>query len=634
MLQKIRDKASGWIAYAVIIMISIPFALWGIDSYFGGGARLVAMEINGEEITTRSVQREVQQQRQQLAELFGGRIPPGVVEDEALREAALQTIIRRELLRQVADQRGFMISDQSVARAIAEMEVFHEDGAFSRERYVRLLEMQRINRAAFEADMAMGMKLEQFEAGVRASSLVAHSQVKDYLRLTSQQRELSYFLISARDYAEQVEVDESSLQAFYDSNTDLFRTPERLKLAYVVLDLDQLASGLTVSEEELERFYRQRLDQFTTPEERSAAHILIRLDMDASQADVSAARSRALEIRARIEAGEDFAALAAELSEDRFTAPQGGDLGFLQRGDLGSALDGVLFTMSTGEISQPVRTREGLHLLRLVEVRPAVSQPLDAVREQLERDLMDRMVETMQIQMVEQMIGQSYEHPGSLDAVVDATGLVLQHSDWITRNEGEGIGEFPMVRQAAFSDEVLRQARNSQLIELPDGRALVLRVDEHEMPSRLPFEDVRDAVEERIRTDRSAELARVEGDRMLTALRDGTELPVASEGLPGQLVEDRVISRDDAELPVALLRHVFTMSAPAEDETVLDALALPNGDFAVIRLQAVRDVESDEQQIEAARNHLRALYGVLEFEAVLDALQEEATIKIFRENLS
>ncbi|AHK78539.1 peptidylprolyl isomerase [Ectothiorhodospira haloalkaliphila] len=633
MLLKIRDKASGWFAYAIIIMITIPFALWGVHEYFGGGARLVAAEVNGTEITTRELQREVQRQRDQMAQFFGGRLPDGVLDEQALREHALQSVIRRELVRQIVSERGFTISQQAVARELSGIEVFHQNGVFDPERYQRLLEAQRISRGAFEADVAQGLRLEQFEAGVRNSALVTDAEVREYLRLSNQERTLSYFIIPAEDYAREVNIDDDQVQAYYAQNEERFRTPERVRLSYVELDLGRLESELSVSESELRRHYRQELDRFTSPEERRAAHILVRVPRDADDAQVEALRSKARELRARIDEGEDFESVAREASEDDFSAGDGGDLGYLQRGDLGSALDGVLFTMDEGEISQPVRTNEGFHILRLTEIQPAESEPFEAVRDEVEQEVRARQVESRQIELIEQMITQAYENPRSLAAVADATGLEVRETDWLTRDEGEGIGEQDAVRRAAFSTPVLQEERNSDLLELADGRALVIRVKEHEPSTPRPLEEVEDQIRELIRAEESARLAREAGEVLLQALREGESLSQVTQGLPGELDENRTVTREDARVPNEILRTAFGLSAPREGRHTAGGVSLEDGDYALLTLQEVRNVEPDQRALSGARGHLRGLYGALDFEAVLESLQAQADIKIHRDNL-
>ncbi|SIT66336.1 peptidyl-prolyl cis-trans isomerase D [Ectothiorhodosinus mongolicus] len=633
MLQSIRDKASGWLAYAVIIMISIPFALWGVAEYFGGGARLVAIEVNDTEITSRAVQREIQQQRQQLAEFFGGQIPSSLVDEESLREQAIEVLIRRELVRQTSQERGYRVSDSLVARELGAIPAFQTNGRFDRERYVRLLEAQRIGRGEFEADIALSLRMGQFESGLRDTSLVMETEALDYLRLLSEERRLSALRISAEDYARDIRIDPARVEAFYQDNLERFQTPLRLQLEYVMLDFQTLAETINISDAEIERFYRQSLDRYTSPEERRGAQILIRVDINASDSEAAAARERAQAARSRVLAGESFAAVAADVSEDQFTAADGGDLGLLQRGDLGAALDGVLFTMSAAEVSNPVRTREGFHVLKLTAIQAAISQPLDEVRDEVRQELLDRQVETRQIQLTEQLINASFENPGSLQPAAAATGLALQRSDWITADTGSGIGAVNVVRRAAFSDRLLREGRNSDLLELNDGRALVVRVAEVEEARARPLAEVAAEAEALLRAEEASSLAREAGAQALSQLQAGQTFAATVRGLPGDSWSDIQLRRDDERLPAELLQAAFALPAPMAEQPSMRGLSLDNGDYALVVLHEVIDAEADAASLQAAREQLISVRRMLEFEAALQSLQDAAKVRIFRDNL-
>ncbi|MFP4079539.1 MAG: SurA N-terminal domain-containing protein, partial [Ectothiorhodospira sp.] len=460
MLQKIRDKATGWIAYTIILLIAIPFALWGVESYFNGSARQDVAEVNGEPITRQALQQEVQRQGDRLAQLFGGRMPEGMVDEEALRQQALQTLIRRELLYQTARERGYRVGQEGVARELARIPAFQQDGNFDAARYARLLEARGLTPQGFEADLTRGLILDQLEAGVRDSTPITGARVDDYLDLALQTRVADYLRLPASVWAPDPEtIGEDAVQDYYSEHESRFRAPERVRLGYILLDPEDLGGDLELSEEELRRQYEMQRDRFTTPEERRAAQILIRVDEQASDGEIRTAREEAEEARQRILSGESFTEVAASVSDDRLTADEGGDLGWLQQGDLGSSLDGVLFTMEPDEVSHPVRTGEGFHLLKLESVRPSRSEPFEAVRDQLEEDLRARKAESRQMELTERLMNQAFENPRSLEPAAEATGLEIRRSGWITRREGEGIGEREAVREAAFSTQVLQEGR-------------------------------------------------------------------------------------------------------------------------------------------------------------------------------
>lgn len=631
MLQKIRDKATGWIAYTIIPLIAIPFALWGVDSYFGGSGRQVVAEVNGEPVTQQALQREVRQQRDRLAQLFGGRLPEGALDEDALRDQALQTLIRRELLRQTAHARGYRVSAQAVAQELARIPVFQQDGTFDAERYTRILEAQRLTPQAFEADLARGLVLEQLETGVSGTTPVTAARVADYLDLALQVREVDYLHLPASAWAPpKEEIGSEAVQAYYNEHQDRFRAPERVRLDYVLLDPETLEEDLELSEAELRRQYEMQRDRFTTPEERRAAQILVRVPEEAGEGAVQEARAVVQEARARILAGESFAQVAREVSDDRLTAAEGGDLGWLQRGDLGNALDGVLFTMAPGEVSHPVRTAEGFHLLKLESVRPPQTEPFAAVRERLEADLRARRSESRLMELNERLMTQAFEHPRSLEPAAEATGLKIQRSDWITRSEGEGIGALEAVRKAAFSSQVLQEGQNSDLIELSDGRAVLLRVARHEPSRPRPLAAVEERIRERIRAERAREAAEAAGLDLLEAVRAGEPWDAITANLAVDVTAKRLrLRRNSDAVPARVREAVFALDGTG----AVTGVSLQDGDYALVQLQAVKTPEPDEEQRTRAREHLRSVYGAAEFEAVLRHLEHGADIEIHRDRL-
>lgn len=633
MLQKIRDKATGWIAYVIVILISIPFALWGLNEYFGGAPAQVVAEVNGVEIPARAYQQEFQQQRQQLAQMFGGRIPSGAVDENMMRENALQTLIRRELVAQMAEDKGFRISASAVASEIRAVPGFQRDGVFDPERYRQIMESQRRSPAEFEARVAQAMLLEQFQSGYQRSAFLPEAMVEDFVRLRHERRQVSVHRFPAEAYAERVQVSEDDIAAFYAEHGEQFQTPERLRLAYLLLDDATLAEQVSVTEDDLRREYEQRSDRFTQPEERRASHILIRVEPGADADTVAAAEVRAREARARIEAGEDFAEVARAVSDDPMAETAGGDLGYIARGDIDPTLEGVLFTMRVGDVSQPVRTGLGLQIVRLTDIEAARREPFEAVRDEVEAEFRSRRVEGLHIELTERLLTESFEQPGTLEPAAEATGLSIAFTDWFTRQGAdEGIASEPEVLRVAFSQEV-RQGRNSDLIDLPDGRVVVVRLHEYEPAAPRPLEEVAEEIRLQLVWEESRRLAEADGVRALEALQAGSAWAQSLEGLPGESATELWVSRDSGELPGAVTSRVFTLNRPADDRPVFSGLSLRDGDYVLVALYASEPGEVRPARMNEARQQLANLYGGLEFEALYQALEAQAKIRIFRENL-
>lgn len=637
MLQSIRDKASGWLAYVIIGLIAIPFALWGLGEYFGGAGPLVAAEVNGQEIPVRIVHQETRAQREQLARMFGGQIPDTLFDERALREAALESLIQRELLRQAADNAGFRASSVGVVREIRGIPTFWENGDFSTERYHAILQAQRIAPGEFERDVAQSMVLAQVQQAIQATGDLPSAKAESYARLRNQTRVASWTVFSAQSYDTADVVASDAIAAFYEANPDRFTLPEQVQVAYLRLDPAEIESGIDVSDADIREHFEINVAQYTEPELRRVRQILL-------AAESVDAEARARNLRSRIDAGEEFATLADQYSEDPASADQHGELGLIARGDLDSVLETVIFSLPANLVSQPVQSARGWHILEVTEIRPAQPQPFDAVREAVERDLRDRRAEQRQIQMLDDLLSQTFESPDSLAPAARVTGLEIMFSDWFTRAEGDGVAAVRGIREAAFSPAVLADGRNSIAVDLPDGSTIVLRIHERRPPSQQPLEAVTEEIRALLQRDAAAEAAMRSAQVVFEQLESGVtvaELAAAEDALPWAVsVPVQRSSNADTSalaLPQPLREKIFRMPAPQDDIPLREVVALPGGDAAVVVLEAVQTVAVDgvigSDALREAAERLQAAVAAEEMRAYLAWLEAEAKIVRHARNL-
>lgn len=633
MLQSIRDKATGWLAYVIIGLIAIPFALWGLGEYFGGAGPLVAAEVNGTEIPVRLVHQETRAQREQIARMFGGEIPADLFDERSIREAALESLIERELLRQAAEDFGFRASGRGVVREIQAIPAFLENGSFSPERYRTLLEAQRIAPGDFERDVAQSIVLAQIQQAVQATGDPPAARAEEFARLRNQIRVASWRIFAAADFDRPDVVEDAAVEAYYRDNQERFTTPERLRIAYLRLDPRQLEAVIDVTEEDVREHYAVNAQRYEEPELRRVRQIQI--DRDADDAET---RIRAL--RDRIDAGEDFADLAAEYSDDSLSADRGGDMGRIARGDLDRVLETVIFSLPAGLVSQPVQTRLGWHVVEVTAIEASRLQPFEEVREEVERDLRDRRAEQRQIQVLDDLLSQTFENPDSLGPAAAATGLEIQTTDWFSRERGEGLAEFRQVRETAFSPPVRRDGRNSEAVDLPDGSTVVLRVEERQEPLVRPLDDVAAEIREILQQDAAAQAAREQGEALLAEITNGRDVSAIAETEPEQWVLSASVNRASGaepgvDLPRALMNRLFQLRAPAEGASVAEGVRLADGDFAVIVLESVRMLEPEEamEDLRRVSDDLQIAYSGAELRAYLAWLESEAKIRRYPQNL-
>ncbi len=636
MLQSIRDRASGWIAYIIVILISIPFALWGIHEYFGGDDPLVAAEVNGSEIPVRAFTAAYQQQRRYLQSVMGGKLPPQF-DDVNLKRNVARGMVRNELLRQDMDSSGFRVSDQVLFDTIRSMPVFQEDGQFSKQRYEQILRSQGRPKPVFEGELRQEIRKTQFESGLRGTAFLPESSLEDYLRLKNQARDIAYIIVSADAEKAGEAFGGDQIEKYYTENLTRFQTPERVKLAYIELDEEVLIETVDADDAALLQFYDEQADRFVAPEQRRARHILIKFPGSAQETsdtqDTDEAKRRAEELVSRARGGEDFSKLVADHSDDTLSVSAGGDLGFIVRGDMDPVFEDVLFDLDLQQISDPVKTDRGYQIIQLTDVKSAEQRPFEAVRDQVVLEYKQRAAETRFIELTEQLLTLSYEQPDTLNPAADALNVSVQNSQWITRQAGEGIGTHMKVREIAFSDEVLQEKRNSELVELSDGKIMVLRVVEHEPAKPRSLDEVRDEIEQILTQQSARDKARKAGQEAVVQLRQGNSLQAVADTLGAQVVAPGYIKRDDTELDPALVRKVFTLSKPTSDSATIGSVQLTNGDYTIIALKSVREDVIDDDVRKTVASQQYDDYGFREFEAIYQALESGAEVQIFYDNL-
>lgn len=388
---------------------------------------------------------------------------------------------------------------------------------------------------------------------------------------------------------------------------------------------------MDVSEEDIRQHYEVNRSRYEEPELREVRQIRIQDTGEEGEAKIN-------ELRDRLDDGEDFAELAEEYSEDRLSADRGGSLGEIARGDLDRTLETVIFTLPEGLISRPVRTDRGWFILEVTSIEEARPQPFEDVRDEVERDLRDRSAEQMQIDALDDLMGQAAEYPDSLEPAAEATRLEVQTSDWFTRGSGDGIAQHRSIRNAAFDPRVLEDGQNSEAIDLQDGSTVVLRIDEHEPSDVRPLAEVEDEIRERLRREAAADAAREAGEELVARLREADDWAAAIEDEEAWQME-REVRRDspvdgDNGVPGGLQQHLFRLPAPVEDAVEISGTQLGSGDYAIAILHEVRlDDEADETMRQQARELMHNAYSSAEFRAYLAWLESEADIKRYPENL-
>lgn len=618
MLQAIRDKVTGWIAYGIIFLISVPFALWGVNSYLGGGEVAPAATVNGEEITVRELEQAYALYRQRLARLFGGTIPQAFGSEEALRQQVREQLIEEYALRQYIDERRYRIADADLNQMIRGRQEFQRDGQFDSSLYQAQVRSLGMTPVGFEENLRSSAAVQQFQQGLQATAFTLPSTKQKFDSLRNQTRKLR--MLTYRVDAEQIEIGEQEIEAYYESQAERYMTPEQVKIDYIELSLDSVKQGIEVPEADVFARYEANRAAYTAPEVRTASHILIKSgDEDQEQQGLE----KITEIRNRIVAGESFADLAREYSEDPGSASDGGNLGEIETGVMVPSFENALFSMQVDELSEPVKTRFGWHLIKLHEIKGGETRAFESMRSELEDELKTELAENQIYDLVEGVANLAYEQPDSLAPAAEQLGLQLRSSDWFSRVSGDGIAAEPQVRQQAFASEVLQQGLNSEGIELGSERIVFLRVNEHRDAQQQSLEEVRETVIQDLRRVRTNELANAAGSAGLDELEAGKSLQLLAEEWNAQVEDLGFVGRNQAEIDAAIRNRAFGMGKP-DQGPLFNGLALGNGEYVIVELSAVQSNEdaSDEQSL----NGLTAAVGEADFRAAVDVLSSRAEV--------
>ena len=625
MLQQIRDKISGWFAMVFLGAIAIVFVFWGIR--FESSVNQPAATVNGEKIPLEMVRKAWQDRQSELQQQLRAEIPADIVKAE--QEKLLDGFVSRELLVQRARDMGYVVSDEELARTLYSIPALQVDGKFSRDRYAALLRQQGRTEPEFEREFRRDLETAQLRGGIALSSFVTMGEVRRRVALEAEMRDVEFAVIPAAAFAASAAVAPADAAAYYEKHKADYMTPETVSLQYLELNLADVAAGVQVTDEGLRNFYEQvAADRYTDPERRQGSHILIE-----AGSDDAAALKKAQQIADRARAGEDFAKLAREHSDDPGSKEAGGDLGWATRDAFVAPFADALFGMQKGEIRGPVKTQFGYHVIRLEDVQPAHQRTFDEVRAELEGDFRKQQAQSVFYEKSQQLADESFAALSELDSVGQKLGLTLQTVDGFTRQGGGPFAADRKVIEAAFSDDVLQQRQNSQPVSIGEDKVVVLRVTDHKVAQQRPLADVQADVDAKLRveaTRKAAEAAAVAAAAKVA----GGEALAAAAGAGAQLTPKQSLGRAGAEaVAPEVMKSAFALARPEPGKVSVGTALLANGDAAVVLVSAVRsgEVAIPAEQLQALRaqtaRRVADQSAATEFAAYVNEVQRTAKVK-------
>jgi peptidyl-prolyl cis-trans isomerase D len=585
MLQSIHDKLKGWLAGVVLGAIGLVFVFWGIN--WTMSAPNYAAKVNGIEISSSEVREAYQRQLAQFERQTNGAIDD--VTRNQIKRHVLDEYVNTEALVTRADDLGYRVSDDELMKAMSQVPAFQVDGKFDKVHAIAVLRAQGRSIAEIENLIRRDVKLRQLDTALTSSSFVTTTELKQLQALTQQQRELSWFTVSAAKYIAEATADDAALKAYYEVHKAEYMTPETVNLRYLEISTAQLESKVSVNDAQLKAYYEEQKsktpERFTQAERRRVRHILLQV---ADPKDDAAAKAKAESILKRAQGGEDFAKLAKEFSQDTGSAGQGGDLGFSERKVWVAPFADAAFSMKEGEIRGPVKTQFGYHILKLEGIQPTTVKTFEEGKTELEAEYRRNEGERLFNSAQDQLADAALQNTTDIDVVARKAGLTVHDIANFSRSDGGGdLGKAAPVLTAAFSQDVL-DGRLSPIVEVEKGRGVVLRATDHKLPQQKPLEAVRTDVVTAWKKQRGAELAAAAAADAVKRLSAGQALEAAAKSMGAALQPAKFVARNDQAVPLDIRRQAFDAPKPNPKPVYRD-FPLADGDAAVLAVTAMRD---------------------------------------------
>jgi len=618
MLQAINDRIKGWLGIVIVILIGLPFALWGIQSYFDDAGPRYAAKVNDSEITANEFERSVSIQRQSMLRQNGGKLP---IDDNVLRERTLTQMINQRLLEEVTYESGYRISDAILSERIRQL--FTIDGVFDRERFEAGVASIGMNIPMYEHSLRNELRLQQMQSAIANSSFVTKDAVNKLAALNEQTRDISVLTFNVDHFSTATKSTAEEIKQYYETNLQRFMVPEKIKIDYVEITSDVLAENVEIDEQQIKKMYDDYVSSVTGREERKASHILIQ-----TSEDKAAAQIKIESLKAELEQGADFAELAKKHSQDPGSAAEGGNLDWVALGEMVKPFEQTLFSMDKGSVSEVVETQFGYHLIKLDDIRSETIVPLGVKRYEFEDELKADSVASMFYDLSERLASTAYENPDNLDVVVEDLGLKINTSDYFSRIKGDGIADNEKVRNIAFSALVLEQGSNSDIIEISPTHVVVVRLNEHVPATAIPLEVVSSKIENILKAQGGHKQTMAAALDVKAKIEAGESAQsLKSDGITVEVVAS-LARKDNARVSdPSILHNAFDMMPAQEGGISVKEVDLISGDVALIVLDKVNLPDNIlPSQLDLVKSEAVRENAIRDFSSALLVIKENANI--------
>jgi len=632
MLQSIRNLLSGWVAVVFVALLIIPFAFWGIDSYFGSGFNVNVASVNGVDVSLPEYQRRFQDVRQQWQE-----ISPAMAEQtEFIKEQTLDSLIDRVLLLELKESLGFSVADEQVREAIFNIPLFRNPEGFDTVRYQTFLRSSGFTPAQFEAQMREDITLQQLQSGLIETIIVSPAEISSLAVLDNEMRDISYSQINFSDVESVIPVSDTEVESYYNENSANFMTPETVSVAFIELSIDNIAGQINVDEQVLRTYFDDYRANYSVTERRKVRQILVYAD-DENEESRQQAEAIAREVHEKVLSGISFEQVRDQYAGHELITVEISDFGYLNPGVLDPEINDLVFAIEQGVISEPVLSQYGYQLLIVDDITGGSTAEFEDVITEVTSDYRREQAERRFFDLYDELSVLTYEHPDTLEVAAESLGIPVRESQAISRTgTNDLLLDDQKVIDAAFSDTVLLDGNNSQLIELAPNQVVVLRLLEHTPQQLTPLADVRDQVSDQIRLQKGAAITRNKGEEIIAKIRQGVDMQVLATEYGLEWQEELQLKRDGFYVGAEILDAAFKAGRPENGSEPIVGVQVAQADYAVIVVNAVHDLAPDSlsaEQIEPISNYVKQSVATKSWSLMLENMRASADITIFEANL-
>lgn len=635
MLQSLRDKMQGWPAIIVLGVAVFAMSFFGIEGYFNSHVETFVAKVGKREVSQQQFQDTINRIRQQQRTQMGDQFDASLFDKPEFKQQVLDELISQQLLLQANEDLGMRVSDQALRDAIASQPAFQVDGKFSGDMYRAQLAGAGMTPQMYQDSLRTSLEGNLLQDAITGSTIVTPADIDRYLDIKLQRRDIRYFVLP-RPTADDPQVTDAQVQDYYKAHQADFMNPEQVSLKYIEVNGADLKADTQPTDEELKKRYQQEISRFGMPEEREVSHILVNVPKNATPAQQKAALEKADKIATEATPA-NFAKLAQQNSDDLGSKLQGGDLGWLQKGVTNPAFDAAMFSMQKGQISKPVLSDEGYHIIYLRDVRSGQTKPFEEVREQLLKEATTGERDRVYNETAGKMTDLTSQNPGSLEPAAKALNLQIKETPLFGREGGQGIAANPKVVAAAFSNDVLAAGNNSTLINLGKNDSVVVRIDKHVSASPKPVAEVHDAIVQKILDERIAAAASKKAEVLVQRLSKGEDMVALAKAEHADLQSVNQAQRVQQGVPQSVLTQAFKTPHPGADgKAQYASVALDHGTYAVLAVDKVeagdlsKMTTDDRQQL--YRQMVQA-YGGIETQGFVDLLKAKTKIEMARDRM-